>query len=71
MGLAYLRNVTTLSLNAEKCIGCQSCTHVCPHQVFEMENKKACIKDKDACMECGACAKNCPVSAIDVRSGVG
>jgi NAD-dependent dihydropyrimidine dehydrogenase PreA subunit len=71
MGLAYLRNVTTLSLDAEKCIGCQTCTQVCPHQVFEMENKKAWIRDKEACMECGACAKNCPASAIVVRSGVG
>ena len=24
-----------------------------------------------ACMECGACAKNCPVQAIEVQSGVG
>lgn len=71
MGLAYLKNVVTLNLDQQKCIGCQTCTQVCPHQVFQVENKKAQIINKDACMECGACAKNCPVSAIEVRSGVG
>lgn len=71
MGLAYLKNVSTLSLRPEKCIGCATCTHVCPHQVLVMENKKARIDNKEACMECGACRTNCPASAIDVRSGVG
>jgi NAD-dependent dihydropyrimidine dehydrogenase PreA subunit len=71
MGLAYLKNVVTLSLATEKCIGCDTCTQVCPHQVFRMEHKKAQIVNKEACMECGACAKNCPASAIEVRAGVG
>ncbi len=71
MGLTYLKNVTTLSLNIDKCTGCKTCTDVCPHQVFGIKNKKASIINKEACMECGACAKNCPVSAIEVRSGVG
>ncbi len=71
MRFAYLRNVTTLQLNADVCTGCQTCTHVCPHRVLIMENRKARIADKEVCMECGACARNCPVSAIEVRSGVG
>jgi ferredoxin len=29
------------------------------------------IVNRDACMECGACAKNCPVEALHVRPGVG
>jgi len=44
---------------------------VCPHAVFDFGNDKAIIKDKNSCMECGACAKNCPVSAIAVDAGVG
>jgi NAD-dependent dihydropyrimidine dehydrogenase PreA subunit len=71
MGLKYLKNVTTLSLNIDKCTGCKTCKDVCPHQVFAIKNKKAFIINKEACMECGACAKNCPVAAIEVRSGVG
>jgi ferredoxin len=47
------------------------CTEVCPHGVFTIENGKAQIVDRDACMECGACARNCEVEAITVKSGVG
>ena len=67
----YLKNVATLKLDVEKCIGCGLCIAVCPHHVFELENKKARITDLDACMECGACSKNCPVEAISVKTGVG
>jgi NAD-dependent dihydropyrimidine dehydrogenase PreA subunit len=70
-GLVYLKNVVTLELDQEKCNGCRMCTIVCPHAVFEIENKKAVIVNKDFCIECGACEKNCPENAISVRSGVG
>jgi ferredoxin len=35
-----------------------------------MQDKIAC-SDHDACMECGACAMNCPTGAISVEAGVG
>jgi len=69
--LRYLPNVTTLTLDVEKCSGCGMCTEVCPHGVFIVEGKRACIIDRDACMECGACAGNCPTQALSVRAGVG
>lgn len=69
--LRYLSGVTTLSLNAEACIGCGMCTIVCPHGVFKLNSHKAAIEDRDGCMECGACAKNCPTAAIAVTPGVG
>ena len=69
--LRYLKNVTTLQLDTEKCTGCGRCTEVCPHGVFLIANGKAQIIDRDACMECGACSKNCPSEAISVKSGVG
>jgi ferredoxin len=47
------------------------CTDVCPHGVFILENGKAAITDRDACMECGACEKNCPFTAVEVKTGVG
>lgn len=34
-------------------------------------NEKAHMGKRDACMKCGACARNCPVEAIAVQSGVG
>jgi NAD-dependent dihydropyrimidine dehydrogenase PreA subunit len=69
--LRYLDNVSTLELDIDKCIGCSMCTIVCPHSVFEMENKKAKIIDFNGCMECGACVKNCPTKALSVNPGVG
>jgi len=69
--MKYLSNVTTLSLDNHKCIGCGLCEVVCPHSVFSVVDGKAVIADRDACMECGACARNCPVDAITVNSGVG
>jgi len=66
-----LQNVTTLSLNVNKCVGCRVCTDVCPHGVLEIDKKKAYIADKDLCIECGACALNCPVKAVTVNPGVG
>jgi len=68
---SYLKNVVTLKLNRDSCIGCGRCPEVCPHQVFVVAAKKASIIDRDACMECGACALNCPVKAITVDAGVG
>jgi len=67
----YLKDVVTLKLIPERCIGCKMCTIVCPHAVFDIKDKKALIVDRDSCMECGACAKNCPTGAITVRPGVG
>lgn len=71
IGEKYILNGATLQLNVAKCTGCTMCVIVCPHAVFTMKNKKAEIIDREACMECGACAKNCPSGAISVRSGVG
>lgn len=47
------------------------CEWVCPHGVIQVIQKMARIMDRDACIECGACATNCPVQAIDVTPGVG
>ena len=70
-GFSYLRNVATLELHPEACIGCGRCWEVCPHQVFSLRENKALVINFDACMECGACAKNCPAAAISVDAGVG
>ncbi len=69
--LRYLENVVTLRLDAGACNGCGMCVIVCPHEVFDIEDRKAIIIDLSACIECGACAINCPVNAIGVQTGVG
>jgi len=69
--MIHLKNVVTLKLNTDRCLGCGRCWEVCPHGVFAADDMKVRIVRRDACMECGACAKNCPLNAIYVRSGVG
>jgi NAD-dependent dihydropyrimidine dehydrogenase PreA subunit len=71
-GFRYLQGVATLSLDSGKCTGCRMCVEVCPHGVFEMgADRRAHIRDLDACMECGACATNCAWGAIALDPGVG
>lgn len=69
--LIYLKHVVTLELDGVKCTGCGMCLTVCPHEVFVLSDGRAQICTLDACMECGACAMNCPAGAISVKTGVG
>ncbi|MFH1241278.1 MAG: mercury methylation ferredoxin HgcB [Pseudomonadota bacterium] len=69
--LIYLKNVVTLELDQEKCVGCGMCLIVCPHAVLAMDNGHAEVRNRDLCMECGACARNCPTDAVSVQAGVG
>ena len=69
--MRYLENAVSLEFDEKLCNGCGMCVAVCPHAVFELENKRAILVDRGACMECGACARNCEQGAIRVRAGVG
>jgi ferredoxin len=69
--LIYLKDVVTLRLDQKKCTGCGMCLLVCPQAVLSFTNSKVDIVNRDACMECGACARNCPADAFSVRPGVG
>jgi len=62
---------TTLNLDIGRCINCRRCTQVCPHAVFGEGEDHVTLVRPASCMECGACALNCPVQAITVKSGVG
>jgi len=71
MSLKYLKDVTTLKLTAERCTGCRKCMEVCPHGVFDIVHEKARVAQRDLCIECGACALNCPANALEVNAGTG
>ena len=71
MHLRYLKNGETLRYEPSLCTGCRECVEVCPHAVFAMADGKAEIVDRGACMECGACMRNCAAGAIRVTAGVG
>jgi len=62
---------TTLRYKTELCTGCGMCSSVCPHGVFVQLDRVAELVNPLACMECGACARNCPVDAITVIAGTG
>ena len=63
--------LNTLQYDPALCTGCAMCVNVCPHAVFAMNSHVARLSHPDACMECGACQKNCAAGAIVVESGVG
>jgi len=69
--LAYLKETVTLKLDESKCTGCSMCLAVCPHEVLRMNGSHVLIFDRDACIECGACSRNCPAGALTVHAGVG
>lgn len=71
MALRYLKDVASIRIDPEKCVGCGLCLAVCPHQVIDLRDGRAGVRDRDACMECGACKLNCPAEAIQVDVGVG
>lgn len=71
MRMQYLKNVVSINIDQDKCIGCKICIDVCPQDVIDIEDKKAFLKNRDNCIECGACKMNCPTNAISVNEGVG
>ena len=70
-GFVYDQAAVTLQYDQERCVGCTMCATVCLHRVFRMKGKKAVLVDASVCIECGACATNCPSNAISVNPGVG
>lgn len=69
--MVYLKDVVTLTHKPEICNGCGICLTVCPRRVLQRSNGKVEIAQRDACIECGACQRNCPQGAVTVRPGVG
>jgi len=61
----------TLKYYPERCINCRRVHPGMPHGVFAEGEETAELVHRARCMECGACALNCPVQAIEVQSGVG
>jgi len=49
----------------EPCVKCKNtnCCVVCPVEAFR-EDKEMLVIDPDVCIDCGACAPECPVQAI-------
>lgn len=54
-----------ISIDENKCIGCQLCIKDCPARNIELKGSKANIID-NKCIMCGHCLAICPKSAISI-----
>ncbi|MFH1730674.1 MAG: 4Fe-4S binding protein [Planctomycetota bacterium] len=52
-----------VKVNAEECVGCETCVPVCPVEAIKMVDETAVI-DQEICTACGTCIAECPVEAI-------
>ncbi|MFH2219205.1 MAG: ferredoxin [Pseudomonadota bacterium] len=57
----------TVTVDDEKCEGCEECVDVCPVEVFEMENDKSVPVNADECLGCESCVEVCEPGAITVE----
>lgn len=67
-----------LTINEEKCKGCDLCISVCPKDILAKDVEKINLKgynpvgveDITKCTACAMCAIICPDSVIKVEKGV-
>ncbi len=55
-----------VTVDADKCEGCESCVDVCPVDVFEIQDGKAVPVNADECLGCESCIEVCEQEAITV-----
>ena len=61
-----------VTINEEKCNGCENCYIYCPGGCFTMEDGIAKVTNvKDFCQECGSCEKICPTAAVTYKEPSG
>lgn len=52
-----------ITIDKEKCIGCELCCKDCPSHVLTIQNGKATVMS-DQCLKCGHCIAICPRDAF-------
>ena len=55
----------TVTVDAEKCDGCEECVGICPNECFEMADGKSSVNDNE-CEFCESCLGVCPSEAITI-----
>lgn len=64
-----------LTINEERCKGCELCVRACPKNILEISKTKlnakgyypAAITNQEACTACASCARTCPDIAIRIE----
>jgi formate hydrogenlyase subunit 6/NADH:ubiquinone oxidoreductase subunit I len=53
-----------VTVEVEKCDGCEECVNICPNDVFQMEAEKSDPHQTGECVYCESCLGVCPSEAI-------
>jgi NAD-dependent dihydropyrimidine dehydrogenase PreA subunit len=56
-----------VTVDSEKCKGCEECAEVCTVNVFEMKDGKSEVLRSDECIGCRSCVDVCKENAIVVE----
>ncbi len=61
--------MNTVSVNQDKCIGCNKCVKLCPMKILELDgNRKIVVTDETICDAAYGCIRVCPVGAISEKT---
>ena len=55
-----------VTVDGDKCVGCEECVEVCPVDVYEMQDGKSVPVSADECLGCESCLDVCEVDAITI-----
>lgn len=56
-----------VTVDKNKCDGCDTCVQNCPQQVFKLEGGKSEPVNAGECIGCMTCVDGCPPQAITVN----
>jgi NAD-dependent dihydropyrimidine dehydrogenase PreA subunit len=71
-GMLSERELGVITLDRDRCRGCQQCFDLCPVGVFGPlgEDGKTTFAYRDACFSCHACVTQCPEDALSLATPV-
>ena len=56
-----------VTVDDEKCEGCEECVEVCPVDVYEMQDGKSVPVNAEECLGCESCIEACDYEATTVE----
>ncbi len=56
-----------VTIDKDKCTGCEECVDVCPSDVLEIVDGKSEVVEPEECLGCESCLEVCEAEAITVE----